>query len=130
MRKVLVIDDDDVVARAIHRFLRQIVPKGWAVEHETGAALGLSRLVVDRDIQLVFVDSLMPEMHGDDLVEEALRKRPSMKGRIVVCSGAWYTDQRIARLFTTLGCQRLDKPFRLEELERIVNAAEGLPLVD
>lgn len=75
---------------------------------------------MDEDVALCFVDLVMPNLRGEQLIEEALRKRPSLRGCIVVCSGLPPADETERRLFGELGCLRLDKPFLLEQLERLV----------
>lgn len=119
MPKALVIDDDPVVAKTIHRMLRIVIPHDWTVLHETDARVALSVTIIDQDVGLVIVDLLMPGLDGEQLIGIALDKRPSLRGKIVVCSGAWYTLEQTRRLFSELGCERLDKPFRLEELEQV-----------
>lgn len=120
MFKALVIDDDAVVAKTVHRLLRQVLPATWAVLHETDAKIALSSAVIDNDVWLVIVDLVMPKLGGEELIEVALARRPSLRGRIIVCSGWWYEVDQARRLFHTLGCERLDKPFRLEQLEQLV----------
>lgn len=119
-RKILVIDDDPAGAPAIHRFLRHVVPASWKVSHETDAKIGLLRAVTEPDIALVFVDMIMPAMSGDQLIEMAMRQRPDLRGRIVVCTGMPQEDAVRRRLVDELGCLWLDKPFRLETLEQLV----------
>lgn len=118
-RKVLVIDDEPIVAMSIHRFLRHALPSTWTVEEETDPRVGLSRVVLDYKIAFVFVDVLMPGLTGDALIEELLSRRPDLRGKIIVCTGALMEDAMAHRLFNELGCIRLDKPFRLESLEQV-----------
>jgi CheY-like chemotaxis protein len=128
-RKILVIDDDPIVATSIHRFLRQVLPASWSVAQETDPRVGLSLAVIDQDVALCFVDLVMPGLDGQTLIEEALKKRPSLRGCIVVCTGLPPDEEVERRLFVELGCLRLDKPFRLEDLERLVwkFIAESVP---
>lgn len=130
VKKALVIDDSPDVAAAMHRLVRQVLPRdGWAVQHVTDPKLGLSIAVLDQGLRIVFVDSVMPILNGDDLIEQALRRRPGLRGRIVVCSGLWFEEHRERRLFRELGCLRLDKPFRLEQLEQVVYQVLSVPPV-
>lgn len=125
MPKVLVIDDEESFTGSMHRLLRMVLPNEWSVEIEHAPSTGLSRVVLDKLIRICFVDFLMsdPEgvgMDGDELIEHALKLRPEMRGRIIVCSG-WYFDGRMEqRLFGELGCLRLDKPPEFEKLQKIV----------
>ena len=119
-RIVLIIDDEPVVAKAIHRLLREVLPRSWEVAQETNATIGLSRAVLEEDVEIAIVDLLMPGMKGDTLVEQVIRQRPEMRGRIILCTGAVISDALAVRLFDDLGCLRLDKPFLLETLEALI----------
>lgn len=127
-RIVLVIDDEPVVARAIHRLLREVLPTAWEVAQETDANIGLSRAVLEEDVEIAIVDLLMPGMKGDALVEQVIRQRPEMRGRIILCTGAVISDALSVRLFDDLGCLRLDKPFLLETLETLIYGLVSHPL--
>lgn len=120
MSKLLVIDDEPVVAENLHRILRYAVPAQWTVEHETDSETGLSRLVFDRAIQICVVDIVMPNLSGTELIEQALALRPSMKGRIIIASGWPLTEQEHQRLCVELGCLHIDKPYSVEALEELI----------
>jgi CheY-like chemotaxis protein len=122
--KILVIDDEESFARAIHRVLRRVLPDAWDVHWEPAASTGLSLLVLDGLVRLCFVDIQLatgPEgMNGDELIEQALKLRPDMRGRIVVCSGRFLDARLVARLFGELECVRLDKPVDFARLQSLV----------
>ena len=127
--KALVVDDSPEVARVIHRMLVQVLARHgkWEVRYTTDPQQGLKAIAWDEHIRMVFVDSVMPLLNGDDLIEAALAQRPDLRGRIVVCSGLWFEEHREKRLFEELGCERLDKPFRLEALAEVVGRVAALP---
>lgn len=128
LRKALVIDDEAIVATTLHRVLREVLPGNWLVEHETNAALGLSRLVVDKAVTFAIVDFLMPGTRGDVLVEEVIRRRPELRGRIVICTGLPLDEATEQKLFMELGCLRLDKPVQIERMEQVAwQVIESLP---
>jgi len=118
--EVLVIDDVEAVASALHRLIRKIVPSGWEVFHTTDPVEARSLLVLDPRIRIAVVDILMPGLAGDALIEDAIRHRPDLRGRILVSSGIDYPPYLAERLFGELGCLRLDKPIEFEALESLV----------
>lgn len=116
---LLVIDDDPIIVRALHRFVRQSLPDGWEVWEETNAERGLVRATSVR-VQILFVDLVMPDMTGEELIARVLADRPEMRGRIVVCSGMPLNMTEEHHLFFELGCRELKKPFRLDDLEQLL----------
>lgn len=116
---LLVIDDDPVVVRSIHRFVRVSLPEDWEVWEETDAERGLARALSHR-VKILFVDLVMPNMPGEELVARLLVDRPEMRGHVVVCSGMPLNQTEEQHLFTELGCRELRKPFLLEELDQLL----------
>jgi CheY-like chemotaxis protein len=116
---LLVIDDDPVVVRSLHRFVRDSLPDGWEVWEETDPLQGLVRATSHR-VEIVFVDLVMPTMKGEELVARLLVDRPEMRGSIVVCSGMPLNQAEEHHLFFELGCRELRKPFTLEQLDQLL----------
>jgi CheY-like chemotaxis protein len=125
---ILIVDDDYSSARSMHGAVEHILHrwghKDWNVAVVTSAVDGRHLLVADPDMQAAIVDYLMPKFLGDRIIEEALEIRPNLRGRIIVVSGVTEYPSDVAhRLFTELGCLRLDKPFQLEQLEHALRRA-------
>jgi CheY-like chemotaxis protein len=113
---VLVIDDEESLAQAIRRFL--------GVEHNVTAvyrardALDLLELGTRYDV--ILCDLMMPQITGMELHAEVLRIDPAQASRIVFLTGGAFAPS--ARDFlTTVTNRRIEKPFDLKEVRRMVN---------
>jgi CheY-like chemotaxis protein len=86
--RLLVVDDDVLVARSIVRLL-----SGHRVEVATSGREALARLLdASSCFDLVFCDLMMPDMTGMDLFETIERSRPTLARRFVFISGGGVTD--------------------------------------
>lgn len=124
---VLIVDDEYSSARSMYRAVEHILHrwghKDWNIAVVTSAVDGRHLLVADPDMRAAIVDYLMPKLLGDRIIEEALEIRPELRGRIIVSSAAEFPNDVAHKLFTELGCLRLDKPFQLEQLEHALRRA-------
>jgi len=115
---VLVVEDDALVRRYV---ITQIASLGYTTLEASNAAEALDVMGrVDR-IDLLFTDVIMPgSMNGRQLVDEALKRRPSLK--TLYTSG--YTENAIVhhgRLDS--GVLLLAKPYRQSDLARMIRMA-------
>lgn len=85
--RVLVIDDEALVGRAIARALRP----HHEVTLETNARNALSRLLSNEVFDAVVCDLMMPEMSGMTLYSELSQSRPAMSDRVLFMTGGAYT---------------------------------------
>jgi CheY-like chemotaxis protein len=117
-RKVLVVDDDALVARSLGRAL-----KGHEVEAVASAEDALDRL--DREtFDVVLCDLMMPTMTGMDLYEEVRVRWPGLEQRILFMTGGSFTAR--ARDFTAhVKNTCLEKPVGPGELLEAVERAAG-----
>lgn len=112
--RILVVDDELAVANMLSRMLSR--------EHEvvvtTSAASALARMV-EEPFDLVLCDLLMPQMSGMDLYEALLRQGTGMETRLVFMTGGAFTP-RASQFLARVGNYRLEKPFVLEAVRRLV----------
>jgi PAS domain S-box-containing protein len=114
--RILVIDDEELLAQAIRRFLSS--------DHEVtavfsaGAALDLIRRGERYDV--ILCDLMMPQITGMELHAELQRTQPEQAANVVFLTGGAFTPA--AREFLDeVPNRRLEKPFDLKELRRLVN---------
>ena len=113
---ILVIDNEESLAQAIRRFL--------GVEHNVTAvyrardALDLLELGTRYDV--VLCDLMMPQITGMELHGEVLRIDPAQASRIVFLTGGAFAPSAREFLTTTTN-RRIEKPFDLKEVRRLVN---------
>jgi len=107
--QVLLVEDDDEVARLVSEMLGQL---GYKVLRAASASGALGALANGREVDLVFTDIMMPgEMDGVGLARELKARRPHLP--VVLTSGH---PGAAHREIEADGLKVLAKPYRLEEL--------------
>ena len=120
-RRLLVVDDDVLVARTLARQL-----SGHHVEVVLSGAAALDRLSRSGDsFDLVLCDVMMPDMTGMDVYEAVQEKHPELAQRFVFVSGGGVTER--SRRFLERHSQRvLPKPIDSRQLcELLERTAPG-----
>jgi CheY-like chemotaxis protein len=115
---ILVVEDDMLVRNYV---MTQVASLGYATLEAANATEALKIIEDGAHVDLLFTDVIMPgPMNGRQLVDEALRRRPSLK--TLFTSG--YTENAIlhhGRLDE--GVLLLAKPYRKPELARMIRIA-------
>jgi len=113
-RRVLVVDDDVLVCTGTVAMLEDL---GHTVIEANSGAQALALLESVGDIDLVITDQLMPNMTGLELIQRMRERRPEL--RVILATG-------YAELPSDAGAlPRLPKPFRQEDLARMVSMHTG-----
>jgi DNA-binding NtrC family response regulator len=111
--KILIVDDEQLVRWFLDRALKK---SGHQVIVASNITEAFSKLTSE-DIDIMFLDLKMPEGYGTDLIEKMgdMPRQP----KIVVCSAFITSD--LEEKFRSKGIHMLKKPFKLEELNRILD---------
>jgi PAS domain S-box-containing protein len=103
--RILVVDDDAMLGRALARMLK---------EHDvtvlTDARDARDRLARDPSFDLILCDLMMPEMTGMELHAELARTAPELASRMVFITGGSFTPAATDFL-DRIPNERIDKPF-------------------
>ena len=115
---VLVVEDDALVRRYV---MTQVGSLGYTTLEASNATEALDVLDNTDPVDLLFTDVIMPgQMNGRQLVDEALKRRPSLK--TLFTSG--YTENAIVHHgHLNSGVLLLAKPYRLSDLARMIRMA-------
>jgi PAS domain S-box-containing protein len=117
---VLIVEDDALVRRYV---VTQIKSLGYTTLEASNATEAMAVINTTTIVDLLFTDVIMPgSMNGRQLVDEALKRRPSLK--TLFTSG--YTENAIVhhgRLDS--GVLLLAKPYRKSDLARMIRMALG-----
>ena len=111
--RVLLIDDDARLGQTLAIGLRD---RAELVSVRSGAE-AVRLLLADAGFDLVLCDLQLPDLSGIDVFEQVVHGRPALRDKFVFTTGGAQTDGASAFL---AGVQRLDKPFRLEQLEALL----------
>jgi len=120
-RRVLVVDDEEGIRRALARFF---VRRHWVVEEACDGGQALDLLLGDAQCggagyDLVISDLRMPGMSGIALHDRLLEACPDLLDRLVLSTGDLVSPEAAAFVART-SCPLLEKPFRFAALEEIV----------
>jgi PAS domain S-box-containing protein len=118
--RVLVVDDEDMLTQAICRYL--------ATNHDVaGVSNGraaLDLLTGGERYDIILCDLMMPQVTGMELYAEVKRLDPEQASKIVFLTGGAFTANAREFLDSTPN-RRLEKPFDLKTLRRLVNDMLG-----
>jgi PAS domain S-box-containing protein len=118
--RVLVIDDEIPIANT----LRELLGAQHDVTATTSVRDALAVIKSGRDFDVVFCDLMMPGMSGIELYEVLREEQPALAKRLVFMTGGAFTA-RAAEFLASTDNRRIEKPFSLGLLERLVR--EMLP---
>jgi DNA-binding response OmpR family regulator len=118
--QVLVIEDDDRLARMVGRALRD---DGYGVERAANGTDGLTA-ALQRDFDLVVLDLMLPGLAGARVLERIVEARPDQ--RVLVLSAVPEIGTRVAVLEAG-AADFVPKPFALAELLARVRARLRVP---
>jgi CheY-like chemotaxis protein len=114
--RILVVDDDDLVRKALRRALKGYEVTLLSSAKEAAQAIGRG----DR-FDLIICDLMMPEVTGMDLHEEISRLAPAMAAQMIFLTGGAVTTQ--ARAFVAAVANRvIEKPFDVGALRSLVES--------
>ena len=117
--RVLVIDDDRDNAETMTRLLQTLGCECLALYHSTAALEAAPTYKAD----LLLVDLAMPAIDGYSLVAE-WRKANSVNGALIVAVSGYCDPQHKQKAFDAGFDDFVAKPYRLADLQRVVELAE------
>jgi DNA-binding response OmpR family regulator len=117
---MLVVEDDDRIARLVARALQQ---DGYAVNRAATGVDGLDSALAG-DFDLVVLDLMLPDLSGMDVLARLVKARPEQ--RVLVLSAIPEVGTRVA-CFEAGAADFLGKPFAVAELLARVRARMRVP---
>ncbi len=113
--RILVVDDEEAVRRFVDRALNEF---GYAVTLCSSGPEALERAAYDRPFELLLTDVMMPQMRGDELATEMLKRQPWLKVIYLTGFPEWLqeTHPRLAEYERVI-----EKPVTLAELHDAVS---------
>ncbi len=115
--RILVIDDDAMVARTIERTLRD----RHQITCITEPRLAIDAIRAGAEFDLIICDLMMPKTSGAWVYEQVLALDPGLADRLVFVSGALFVPEMQAFL-ASIPNRRLEKPFAPRDLSELVDS--------
>lgn len=119
--RILVVDDNELVGRAITRMLEDSHRVSVVSDGETA----LARIDAGETFDLVLCDMMMPRRTGIEVFRAVTGKRPELASSFVFMSGG-SAEPEIAE-FLDHAPGRIDKPFGADELRKLVARVAATP---
>lgn len=120
MAALFVVDDDIASARSTRAILERL---GNDVIIETNPRRALEILESDREIDLTFLDVLMPDLTGEEIVRRLRTTAPARLRRICFLTGMAYLVETWLR---QTGIPFIEKPASMDTLARAVDQFSSL----
>ena len=118
MKPILIVEDEDIEREALRDWLTD---DGYQVETAEEGEKALEA-IAEQDFGIVILDLKLPGKDGIEVLREAKKKRPKLKGVIVTA----YPSVETAVAATKEGAiNYLPKPFNLNQLEKIIRDTLG-----
>jgi two-component system NtrC family sensor kinase len=114
--RVLLVEDNKAVAEVASDYLEQL---DLGVVHASSAEAAITLLNAQRGIDFVLTDIVMPGMTGLELGRLIREHHPELP--VILATG--YSDQ--ANVATTENFPLINKPYSLENLERVIRECVG-----
>jgi len=111
---ILIIDDDEAVARTLKRALTP-----HTVTLAAGGRQALELLTGTRRFDLVFCDLMMPDVSGIEVFEGLRASHPGRTASIVFITGGSFTE-RAQAFRTSVPNTFVSKPFDLQQIREVV----------
>ena len=119
MTRILVIDDEDLVRRAVCLALERA---GYEVENASTCTEGV-RIFATKGADLVIVDLIMPEQDGFEVIKEIRSRRPQVPILTITGGGPSGPEEMIRRAQEMGVVIALKKPVDRKDLLDAVEAA-------
>ncbi|HET9943751.1 MAG TPA: response regulator, partial [Terriglobia bacterium] len=113
--RVLLIDDEASVQRALGRLLQR---HGHTINTAANGVEGLAALEA-HSYEVILCDMRMPQLDGPGFYHELEQRYPHLLSRLVFLTGDVLSPEAEA-FFAQTNCPRLIKPFRAQEVRRII----------
>jgi CheY-like chemotaxis protein len=125
-RRVLLVDDEPLVAQTMERLLR----RDYDVTTAMCGQEAIAHITRGTRFDAIVSDVMMPNMTGIELLEQLQRVAPDQAPRLIFLSGGAFTPRTRERL-DELGVLQLEKPVSAKDLracvQRVVNAGRAVP---
>jgi excisionase family DNA binding protein/PAS domain S-box-containing protein len=113
--RVLIVDDDRLVANALSRGLS----RDHDISIASGGAEALARLSSGVSFDVILYDLMMPDLNGIDLFHELRGRAPDIAERIIFITGGAFTP-RARQFLESVSNRCLEKPIDMRALAAIV----------
>ncbi|HVU03266.1 MAG TPA: ATP-binding protein [Polyangiaceae bacterium] len=117
--RILLIDDDPLIIRAMSRLLRH-----HAVTAKANGRDALSLLRAGQNFDLILCDLMMPDLSGAEVYEHVVALGQGLERRMVFLTGGAFTEAG-REFLERVPNPRFEKPIRADAIDAILSAARA-----
>lgn len=122
-KDILIIEDSPAVAILLEEFLKKL---SYSSIHTcNNGKLGIQvfgELVKSGKVPIVLLDYALPDMNGDEVMDEIFALRPDAK--VIIETASDKAEETIKSIFRAGAHEFLEKPIRFENLKNIIQVLE------
>lgn len=119
LKTILVIDDEPDIVDVLNAYVREL-------GYETDSTLS-GEDAIDKawrnDYDAIFCDYKMPGLNGLAIYKRIISKRPIIKGRFIMITGA-AVEKEIEGILQREGIPVVRKPFRFKDIKELILSLE------
>jgi CheY-like chemotaxis protein len=120
IQTVLAVDDEEIMGYVIQRIVRHL---GYEVDWVTSCETALEKIRRGH-YDVILSDFKTPTMDGERFYDEIAGLDRSLLKKVIFITGDTVSHSTL-RFFRRVEVPFLSKPFKIEELERLIQAAAG-----
>jgi DNA-binding NtrC family response regulator len=121
-QKVLAVDDEEIMGYVIQRIVRHL---GFEVDWVTSCETALDKIRTER-YDVILSDFKTPTMDGERFYEEVAGIDRSLLKKMIFITGDTVSASTL-RFFKRVEVPFLPKPFRIDDLEKLIRLAADAP---
>jgi len=124
IKKILVVDDDDMVRNALRRTIRGIGKSDkmeFILESAPSVADAVRMIQGGFNPDVIFSDMMMPDETGRDFLERLEKEYPALVNRFCfVSGGATSPELRTLLEYMRAMGRMIDKPFEIHQIRHVI----------
>lgn len=119
LKKILVVDDEPDIIDVLSAYAKEL---GYEPDSALSGGDAIDK-AWKNDYKAIFCDYKMPGLNGLAIFKRIISKKPAIKGRFIMTTGA-PLEKDIEGILKREGIPLLRKPFRLKDIKQLISPLE------
>lgn len=119
LKKILVVDDEPDIIDILSAYAKEL---GYGSDSALSGSDAIDK-AWRNDYHAIFCDYKMPGLNGLAIFKRIISKKPVIKGRFIMTTGA-PLEKDVEDILKKEGIPLLRKPFRLKDINQLISSLE------